>query len=100
MAPQGSRIDLYQALARQLRADSIRRSTAAGSLGEAALAALAAAGAAGELVHFVHLAVRDMPGSGKPAELVETAKISARYIADVLEELARTPRREQDIAST
>ncbi len=31
MAPTGSQIDLYQALARQLRADSIRCSTAAGS---------------------------------------------------------------------
>jgi transketolase len=72
---------------------------AEGGLGEAVLAALAAAGAAGELVHFVHLAVRDMPGSGKPAELLEVAKISARHIAGALEELARTPRRERDTAS-
>ena len=39
------------------------------------------AGVAHELARFVHLAVRDMPGSGKPAELLDAAGISARHIA-------------------
>lgn len=47
----------------------------------------------------IHLAVHDMPGSGKPAELIDAAKISARHIAAALQELARTPRRERDTAS-
>jgi transketolase len=69
---------------------------AEGGLGEAVLAALAESGTAGKIVHFVHLAVRDMPGSGKPAELIDAAKISAKHIAGAIEELARTPRRELD----
>ena len=59
-----------------------------GGLGDAVLAALAAAGVAGELVRFSHLAVRDMPGSGKPAELLDAAGISARHIAAAVRELA------------
>jgi transketolase len=54
------------------------------------------AGAASEIVRFVHLAVREMPGSGKPAELLDAAKISAQHIAGALRELARPPRRERD----
>jgi transketolase len=73
---------------------------AEGGLGEAVLAALAEAGAAGEIVRFVHLAVHEMPGSGKPAELLDAAKISAQHIAGALRELARTPRRERDTANT
>jgi transketolase len=69
---------------------------AEGGLGEAVLAALAEAGAAGEIVRFVHLAVHEMPGSGKPAELLDAAKISAQHIAGALRELARTPRRARD----
>ena len=41
-----------------------------------------------EIERFVHLAVRDMPGSGKPAELLDAAGISARHIADAIRELA------------
>lgn len=138
MAPTGSQIDLYQALARQLRADSIRCSTAAGSghptssLSAADLMAVLLAGhlrhdwsspthaandhlvfskghasplsyalfrAAGAIARFVHLAVREMPGVGKPAELIDAAGISVQHIAGALRELARTPRRERDTAN-
>jgi transketolase len=61
---------------------------AEGGLGEAVLAALAEAGVAGELRHFVHLAVRVMPGSAKPAEQLDAAGISARHIARTARELA------------
>jgi transketolase len=47
-----------------------------GGLGEAALSALA-----GEELAFEHLAVREMPGSGKPAELLAAAGIDADAIA-------------------
>ena len=47
-----------------------------GGLGEAVLAALA-----GEELAFEHLAVREMPGSGKPAELLAAAGIDADAIA-------------------
>jgi transketolase len=36
---------------------------------------------AGEELAFTHLAVREMPGSGKPAELLAAAKIDADAIA-------------------
>jgi transketolase len=68
-----------------------------GGLGDAVLAALAQAGAAGEIAHFIHLAVRDLPGSGRPAELIDAARISARHVAGALRELARAPRR-KDLA--
>ncbi len=71
---------------------------AEGGLGEAVMAALAEAGAAGELVRCAHLAVREMPGSGKPAELLDAAQISSRHIAGALEALARTPRGKQHTA--
>jgi len=61
---------------------------AEGGLGDAVLAALAEAGVAGELVRFVHLAVREMPHSGKPAELVAAAGIDAAHIADAVKDLA------------
>jgi transketolase len=51
-----------------------------GGLGEAVLAALA-----GEELSFTHLAVRELPGSGKPAELLAAAKIDA----DAIEAAAR-----------
>jgi transketolase len=38
-------------------------------------------------VRFVHLAVRDMPGSGKPAELLDAAGISARHIVEAVRAL-------------
>jgi transketolase len=49
-----------------------------GGLGDAVLAALAEAGVAG--LRYRHLAVREMPGSGKPFELLDAAGISARHI--------------------
>jgi transketolase len=57
-----------------------------GGLGDAVLAALAEAGM--PLAHFVHLAVREMPGSGKPAELLDAAGISRGHIARAVRELA------------
>ena len=47
-----------------------------GGLGETVLSALA-----GEELAFEHLAVREMPGSGKPAELLAAAGIDADAIA-------------------
>jgi transketolase len=58
-----------------------------GGIGDAVLAALAEAGVAGELVHFVHLAPREMPGSGKPAELLAAAGIDAAHIAAAVKDL-------------
>jgi transketolase len=54
----------------------------AGGLGEAVLAALAA-----ELTDVRLLAVREMPGSGKPAELLAAAGIDAEHIVDAVREL-------------
>jgi len=59
-----------------------------GGLGDAVLAALAEAGVAGDIQRFVHLAVRDMPGSGTPAELLDAAGISARHIVNAVRKLA------------
>jgi transketolase len=53
-----------------------------GGLGEAVLAALV-----GEELHFEHLAVRDMPASGKPEELLATAKIDANAIVGAARQL-------------
>src|SRR5205823_330197 len=50
--------------------------------------AVIAAGVAGNIQRFVHLAVRDMPGSGTPAELLDAAGISARHIVNAVRELA------------
>jgi transketolase len=61
---------------------------AEGGLGDAVLAALAQAGVAGELVRYVHLAVREMPHSGKPAELLAAARIDASAIVDAVKDLA------------
>jgi transketolase len=58
-----------------------------GGLGDAVLAALTEAGSAREIVRFVHLAVRDMPASGKPAELLDAAGISARHIVNAVRDL-------------
>ena len=63
---------------------------AEGGLGDAVLAALAQAGAVGELGEFRHLAVREMPGSGTPAELLDAAGISERHIIQAVKELARS----------
>ncbi len=58
---------------------------AEGGIGDAALASLAEAGV--EAAHVRHLAVREMPGSGKPAELLDAAGISASHIAAAVREL-------------
>jgi transketolase len=60
-----------------------------GGIGDAVLAALAAAGASAKLQRFVHLAPREMPGSGKPAELLAAAGIDAGHIAAAVREIAR-----------
>jgi transketolase len=56
-----------------------------GGLGDAVLAALATHGELG--LRYRHLAVRGMPASGKPAELLDAAGISARHIAKAAREL-------------
>jgi transketolase len=56
-----------------------------GGLGEAVLSALS--GDADPL-HFEHLAVKDMPGSGKSEELLDAAGISANHIVDAVRKLA------------
>jgi transketolase len=53
-----------------------------GGLGEAVLSALATRGAAGSLDGWAHLAVRELPGSGTPEELLDSAGISGRRIAE------------------
>jgi transketolase len=53
-----------------------------GGLGEAVLAALV-----GEELRFEHLAVREMPGSGKPEELLAAAKIDATAIVEAARRL-------------
>ncbi|MBX5493598.1 MAG: transketolase [Chloroflexi bacterium] len=62
-----------------------------GGLGDAVLAAFAGAamadGAGGPLPRVVKLAVREMPGSGKPAELLDAAGISARHIVEAVKRL-------------
>ena len=73
---------------------------AEGGLGDAVLAALVEAGASGDLTEFRHLAVRDMPGSGKPAELLDVAGISERHIAEAVKELAGSPDRRVESRAT
>ncbi len=58
-----------------------------GGIGDAVLAALAEAGAMGQVVGYKHLAVREMPGSGKPAELLDAAGISASHIVAAVKDL-------------
>ena len=57
-----------------------------GGLGEAVLSALAAAGAD---TRVTMLAVRELPHSGKPAELLAAAGIDAEHIADAARARAR-----------
>ncbi len=57
-----------------------------GGIGEAVLSALASVGAAPS--RYRMLAVRDMPHSGKPDELIDAFGISARHIADAVREIA------------
>jgi transketolase len=58
-----------------------------GGLGEAVLSALAGDGT-GDL-DLEHLAVRDMPTSGSPEELMDAAGISAQHIADAARRLLK-----------
>jgi transketolase len=60
---------------------------AEGGLGEAVLAAFADSD---ERPRVVHLAVRDMPGSGTPAELLAAAGIDADHIAAAARQLVTT----------
>ncbi|HXU19783.1 MAG TPA: transketolase [Verrucomicrobiae bacterium] len=91
-------IDLYcvkpldgKALAAEISATGGRVVTvedhwAEGGIGEAVLSALAQAGTAPS--KFRLLAVREMPHSGKPDELVAAFGISARHIAEAVREIA------------
>ncbi len=91
-------IDLYcvkpldgKALAAEISATGGRLVTvedhwAEGGIGEAVLSALAQAGATPS--KFRLLAVREMPHSGKPDELVDAFGISARHIAEAVREIA------------
>ena len=81
-------VDLYSL--KPVDADTLRESVEAtqrrilvaedhwpeGGLGETVLSALA-----GEELAFAHLAVREMPTSGKPEELLAAAGIDAEHIA-------------------
>ena len=59
-----------------------------GGLGDAVLSALAEGD---ERAHVVKLAVREIPGSGTPEELLHGAKIDADAIADAASKLVATP---------
>jgi transketolase len=59
---------------------------AEGGLGEAVLAALAEGGRS---PHVAVLAVRELPRSGKPAELLAAAGIDAEHIADAAQRVVR-----------
>jgi transketolase len=61
---------------------------AEGVIGDAVLGALAEAGVTNQLKGFRHLAVREMPGSAKPAELLDAAGISTKHIVAAVKELA------------
>jgi transketolase len=61
---------------------------AEGGIGEAVLSALAEADAP---LRVTKLAVRDMPTSGKPAELLAAAGIDAEHIAEAARALVRAP---------
>ena len=58
-----------------------------GGLGETVLAALAGAGV--DRIVLRHLAPRDLPGSGKPAELLAAAGIDADHIQKAVRDLIR-----------
>ncbi|HTR48589.1 MAG TPA: transketolase [Verrucomicrobiae bacterium] len=91
-------VDLYcvkpidgNALAEQIKATGGRLVTVEdhwpeGGIGEAVLGALSQAGS--PPAKYRMLAVRDMPHSGKPDELVEAFGISARHIAAAVREIA------------
>jgi transketolase len=58
-----------------------------GGIGEAVLSALAGSE---DTVRFEHLAVRDMPHSGKPEELLSAYGIDAEHIADAARKLVQS----------
>jgi len=58
---------------------------AEGGIGDAVLAALAEKGV--REIRYRHLAVRKMPGSGKPAELLDDAGISTVHIVRAVKAL-------------
>ena len=59
-----------------------------GGLGDAVLDALAAGD---DHAHVVKLAVREIPGSGTPEELLHGAQIDADAIADAASKLVAAP---------
>ena len=60
-----------------------------GGLGSAVLEALMTRdGAAPDNLQMIHLAPRDLPGSGKPQEMLAFANIDAAHIADAVKKLA------------
>jgi len=59
---------------------------AEGGIGDAVLAALAELGV--NDFTYKHLAVREMPGSGSPMELLDAAGISAKHIAQAVKEIS------------
>jgi transketolase len=60
-----------------------------GGLGSAVLEALMTSdGAAPSDLKMTHLAPRDLPGSGKPAQMLDFAGIDAAHIADAVKKLA------------
>jgi transketolase len=61
-----------------------------GGLGDAVLAALADSGLS---LRTVALAVRNLPGSGRPSELLHAARIDADAIAEAVRSLLNTPSR-------
>jgi transketolase len=62
---------------------------AQGGIGEAVLEAVSDSGVL--LKSFIHLAVREMPGSGKPEELLITAGIDSRSIEKAVRESVSLP---------
>jgi transketolase len=66
-----------------------------GGLGAAVLAAFAGSGSVpnydGSQLRVVRLAVRDMPGSGTPEELLHAAKIDADAIVEAVRSLVKQP---------
>jgi transketolase len=61
----------------------------AGGIGEAVLEAL---NAAGQSAHVAHLAVRDLPGSGTPQELMAAAGISADHVVEAARQFMQSAR--------
>jgi transketolase len=59
---------------------------AEGGIGDAVLAALANLGV--NDFTYKHLAVREMPGSGTPGELLDAAQISSQHIAKAVREIS------------